>query len=113
MSSQVLRTIFISLPENWCPARLGKRANTKLTIIHRPITAGSVPGSISGIKLTTLSNETFAMIFTGTAAPNGTLYNSELAEDPISTGRMYTSVFVRHWDTCESTYSKGSAIANT
>jgi hypothetical protein len=62
---------------------------------------GSVPGSISGIKLTALSNSTFAVVFTGAAAPNGTLYNSELAEAPVSTGRLYTTVFVRHWDTCK------------
>lgn len=70
------------------------------TDIVRPTSAGSVPGSISGLKLVELSNGTFAMAFSGTAAPNGTLYNSALAEEPVSTGRMYTQIFVRHWDTC-------------
>jgi hypothetical protein len=45
------------------------------------------------------------MAFYGTAAPNGTLYNSALAEEPLSKGMMYTSTFVRHWDTCKSSHS--------
>lgn len=68
--------------------------------VFRPASAGSVPGSISGVKLVELGNGTFAVAFSGTAAPNGTLYNSALAETPVSTGRLYTQIFVRHWDTC-------------
>lgn len=59
-----------------------------------------MPGPISGVKLATLDNGTYGIAFSGTAAPNGTLYNSALAEEPVSTGRMYTQIFVRHWDTC-------------
>lgn len=67
------------------------------------ITAGSVPGAIDGLKTIEIESGTFALVFQGTAAPNGTLYNSELADsDPVSSGRMYTTVFVRHWDTCRS-----------
>ncbi|CZR50334.1 related to secreted dipeptidyl-peptidase V precursor [Phialocephala subalpina] len=64
-----------------------------------PIPAGSAPGPISGIKLAALGGGTYGIAFSGTAAPNGTLYNSALAEEPVSTGRMYTQLFVRHWDT--------------
>lgn len=71
-----------------------------MTDIIRPIPAGTVPGSISGVKLAELSDSTFAVAFSGTAAPNGTLYNSALAVEPVSSGRMYTQIFVRHWDTC-------------
>lgn len=71
-----------------------------MTEIIRPASAGFLPGPISGVKLVELSNGTFAVAFSGTAAPNGTLYNSALAETPVSTGRMYTQIFVRHWDTC-------------
>ncbi len=77
---------------------------------HSPIPAGSVPGSISGIKIVELGNGTFAMAYSGTASPNGTLYNSELAETPVSSGRMYTTVFVRHWDTCMFLYSITSCL---
>ncbi|TVY81913.1 Dipeptidyl-peptidase [Lachnellula suecica] len=64
-----------------------------------PIAAGSVPGAIDGLKTVDLGNGVWGLAFFGTAAPNGTLYNSELAETPVSSGRTYTSVFVRHWDT--------------
>ena len=30
---------------------------------------------------------------------NGTAYNEELEEEPLSTARIYTSIYVRHWDT--------------
>jgi hypothetical protein len=69
--------------------------------LDSPIDAGSVPGSISELKLVALGNGTTAMVYSGTA-PNGTLYNPGLAETLISTGRMYTKVFVRYWDTCKS-----------
>ncbi|KAG9228346.1 putative dipeptidyl-peptidase 5 [Amylocarpus encephaloides] len=65
----------------------------------KPIAAGSVPGAIDGLKLTKLSNSTWGVAFIGTAASNGTLYNSELADTPITSGRMYSQIFVRHWDT--------------
>ncbi|KAE8449415.1 hypothetical protein EG329_008316 [Mollisiaceae sp. DMI_Dod_QoI] len=65
----------------------------------KPTSAGLIPGSISGIKLADLDNGTFAIAFSGTAAPNGTLYNSALAETPVSSARLYTQIFVRHWDT--------------
>jgi hypothetical protein len=77
-----------------------------MTDIFRPASAGSVAGSISGVKLVELNNSTFAVAFSGTAAPNGTLYNSALAETPVSTGRMYTQIFVRHWDTCRFDLSR-------
>ena len=33
------------------------------------------------------------------AYENGTAYNEDLAEVPLSTARIYTSIYVRHWDT--------------
>lgn len=81
-----------------------------MTNIVSPTSAGSVPGSISGVKLVELSSGTFAVAFAGTTAPNGTLYNSALAETPVSTGRMYTQIFVRHWDTCRFTFGSNCVL---
>jgi hypothetical protein len=53
------------------------------------------------VKTIELGSGSWGLVFIGTAAPNGSLYNSENAVDPVSTGRMYTTVFVRHWDTCK------------
>ncbi|QSZ33781.1 hypothetical protein DSL72_005353 [Monilinia vaccinii-corymbosi] len=65
----------------------------------KPILAGSVPGAVDNLKVVKIGNGTLGVAFTGTASPNGTLYNSQLVIKPHSTGRAYTSIFVRHWDT--------------
>ncbi|KAB8303279.1 hypothetical protein EYC80_004721 [Monilinia laxa] len=64
-----------------------------------PVSAGSVPGAVDNLKLVDIGNETLGLAFSGQASPNGTLYNSELATKPYTTGRAYTTIFVRHWDT--------------
>jgi hypothetical protein len=68
----------------------------------RPILAGSVPGPVDNLKMVAIGNGTLGVAFTGQASPNGTLYNPELAKTPRSTGRAYTKIFVRHWDTCKT-----------
>lgn len=73
-----------------------------LTCLCRATSAGSVPGSVDGLKLVKLGRGTYAIAFVGAASPNGTLYNSELAPKPVTTGKIYTKIFVRHWDTCKS-----------
>lgn len=37
-------------------------------------------------------------VFTASAYPNGTMYNAATAPKKYTTGRVYTSLFVRHWD---------------
>lgn len=69
--------------------------------INRPISAGSIPGPVSGLKLVSTGVGTWGYAFTGSAAPNGTIYNSALVETPLSSGMMYTKIFVRHWDSCK------------
>ncbi|KAH6704007.1 Alpha/Beta hydrolase protein [Leptodontidium sp. MPI-SDFR-AT-0119] len=69
-----------------------------------PISAGSIPGPVSGLKLVSTGIGTWGYAFTGSAAPNGTIYNSALAETPLSSGMMYTKIFVRHWDSYVTPY---------
>lgn len=54
--------------------------------------------SIANIKLVSLDDGAFGIAVTGKATPNGHLYNEKDAEKPHSTGRVYNSLFVRHWD---------------
>lgn len=68
----------------------------------RSVLVSTVPGPISGLRVVEISKGSWAVAFSGTAAPNGTLYNPELASKPVSTGKAYTALFVRHWDTCKS-----------
>ena len=47
-----------------------------------------MPGTIDGFKMTNIVNGAWGVAFSGQASPNGALYNSELAEAPLSTGRI-------------------------
>ncbi|KAK3986676.1 dipeptidyl-peptidase 5 [Cladorrhinum sp. PSN332] len=58
----------------------------------------SIDGSISNVKVTRLGNDTLAFVASGLATPEGKLYNAETAEKPLSSARVYTSLFARHWD---------------
>lgn len=58
----------------------------------------SVNGAISNVKVTRLTNNTLAFVASALATPEGKLYNGETAEKPLSSARVYTSLFARHWD---------------
>jgi dipeptidyl aminopeptidase/acylaminoacyl peptidase len=59
----------------------------------------SLPAPYSGLKaVQTASGDIHFLVYTQ-AYPNGTAYNENLAETPVSTGRLYDSIYVRHWDT--------------
>jgi hypothetical protein len=48
--------------------------------------------------VTAIGNGTYGIAVTGKADPDGVLFNPEKTEKPISSGRLYTKPFVRHWD---------------
>lgn len=60
--------------------------------------AGTIDGPVGNVKLVPIGNGTYGIAVTGKAKPCGELYNPEKAKKPHSTGRLYTSLFVRHWD---------------
>lgn len=59
---------------------------------------GDVPGSISGIKLKVVEDGKIAIAVVATARPDGQFYNAETEAKKYSSGRVYDSTFVRHWD---------------
>ncbi|KAJ5664720.1 hypothetical protein N7462_011533 [Penicillium macrosclerotiorum] len=61
-------------------------------------TAGTVPGPVSDLKVTVIEPGKIGFAVTGKANPDGSLYNPHDAKKPHTTGRLYTSLFVRHWD---------------
>lgn len=61
-------------------------------------TAGTVPGPVSDLKVTTIEPGRIGFAVTGKANPDGTLFNPHDAKEPLSSGKLYTSLFVRHWD---------------
>ena len=84
-----------------------ENGNTSFTIgdsygIERPYTAGTVPGPVSNLKITVVESGTngvkIGFAVSGKANPDGSLYNPKDATKPLSSARLYTSLFVRHWD---------------
>ncbi|KAJ5097615.1 hypothetical protein N7456_008336 [Penicillium angulare] len=61
-------------------------------------TAGTVPGPVSDLKVTIIEPGKIGFAVSGKANPDGSLYNPHDAKKSHTTGRLYTSLFVRHWD---------------
>ncbi|KAF1959314.1 dipeptidyl-peptidase-like protein V precursor [Byssothecium circinans] len=60
--------------------------------------AGTIDGPVGNVKLAQIGNGTYGVALSGKAKPSGDLFNPEKAEKPLTTGRVYDSLFVRHWD---------------
>ena len=61
-------------------------------------TAAVVQGGISDLKLKVLEAGKVAFVATGKASKNGSLYDSEREPKKFSSGMLYDSLMVRHWD---------------
>ncbi len=80
-----------------------EKGATKLVIgsvdeVGKSYVAGVVPGPISDLKLKTLDEDKVAIAVSGKARPNGELYNPEDEPKKYTTGMLYDSLMVRHWD---------------
>src|SRR4051812_29240061 len=60
--------------------------------------AGTVKGPVSDLKIHAIGNREYAFAVSGKATPSGRLVNPTKAEKPHTSGRLYNSMFVRHWD---------------
>ncbi|KAH9906734.1 alpha/beta-hydrolase [Xylariomycetidae sp. FL2044] len=60
---------------------------------------GSLPAPYSGLKAAQTASGDINFLVYAKAYPNGTVYNEALASTPASSARIYTSIYVRHWDT--------------
>ncbi|KAL8745634.1 MAG: hypothetical protein Q9190_002238 [Brigantiaea leucoxantha] len=93
---------------NWLEDELlwlkeGAQGTTELVVgdavkVGSSYIAGTVSGSIANIKLKALEQGRVAIVVSGKATPDGTLYNGELESKKLTTGRLYDSTMVRHWD---------------
>lgn len=59
----------------------------------------TINGGIGNVKVTKLPNGTIALACSALATPDGRLANPETDKRPHSSAKIYTSLFVRHWDT--------------
>lgn len=64
--------------------------------------AGTIQAAAGNLKVKALGDGSFAVILSALASPDGSLYNSAKAPAAHSTGRLYTKLFVRHWDRYEN-----------
>ncbi|KAL1861450.1 hypothetical protein Daus18300_008843 [Diaporthe australafricana] len=54
--------------------------------------------SISNLKVSKLSDDTLALACSALVDPSGAMHNPESEKKPYSSAKVYTSLFVRHWD---------------
>ncbi|TQV97249.1 secreted dipeptidyl peptidase [Cordyceps javanica] len=59
----------------------------------------SFPGSLSSAKTKTLSSGKVALVTAAVTTPSGSLFLASDEKEPLSSGKIYDSLFVRHWDT--------------
>ncbi|KAE9370095.1 dipeptidyl-peptidase-like protein V precursor [Stipitochalara longipes BDJ] len=65
---------------------------------NEPEVVASFNGSVSNLKTTVIDSDTIALVVSGLATPEGELFNPETAPKSYSTAKVYTQLFVRHWD---------------
>ncbi|ORY56632.1 dipeptidyl-peptidase V [Pseudomassariella vexata] len=58
----------------------------------------SLPAPYSGLKAVLTSDGNIRFLVYSLAYPNGTAYNEALATEPASSARIYSQIYVRHWD---------------
>ena len=81
----------------------GEKSFTQLVVgdvdeVGKTYVAGIVPGPISEIKLKTLDRDRVAIALVGKANPDGSFYNPDDQPKRHSSGMLYDSLMVRHWD---------------
>jgi dipeptidyl aminopeptidase/acylaminoacyl peptidase len=57
-----------------------------------------LPAPLSGLKTAITKSGDINFLVYGESYANGTAYNEELAATPLSSARIYDSIYVRHWD---------------
>lgn len=81
----------------------GEKEHTQLVVgsadeVGKSYVAGLVPAPISDVKLKILDAERVAIVVSAKAKLDGSLYQKEDEPKKYSTGMLYESLMVRHWD---------------
>lgn len=66
--------------------------------IGNEYTAATIAGSIGDVKLKSLDQNKIAIAFVAKARPDGSMYNPDDEPKKHTSGMVYDSVMVRHWD---------------
>jgi dipeptidyl aminopeptidase/acylaminoacyl peptidase len=62
---------------------------------------GEIAAPAGNLKIKALKGGEFAVVVSALATPDGELFNPEKAVKTQSSGRLYSSLYVRHWDAYE------------
>lgn len=81
----------------------GEKGVTQLVVgdaeeVGKTYVAALVPGPISNVKFKAMGDGKIAVAVSGKAKPDGSLYNPEDEPKKHSSGLVYDSLMVRHWD---------------
>ena len=81
----------------------GEKGHTQFVVgradeVGKSYIAGLVPAAVSDLKLKVLDEDRVAIVFSAKAKTDGSLYNEEDEPKKLSTGSLYESLMVRHWD---------------
>lgn len=74
------------------------RGTLELTVYSK-YTVGTVNSAVSDWKIKSNGKDKLWIALAAATGPDGRLYNAEQASKSPSTGRLYSSTMVRHWDT--------------
>jgi hypothetical protein len=72
---------------------------SKTKTLDRKRTVGTIDTSPNSLKLKKLDNGSYIFAVSAPTTPSGTLFNPDKEEKSHSSGRLYKTTFVRHWDT--------------
>lgn len=61
----------------------------------------SINAPAGNLKVAKLSDSEYAVVLSAQSDVKGELFNPEKADKPLSSGKLYTSLYVRHWDEYE------------
>ena len=59
----------------------------------------TIDAGISNLKVKKLASGNIALVCSALATPEGKLANPEAEPKPLSSAKVYTRLFARHWDT--------------
>ncbi|KAG6005142.1 hypothetical protein E4U21_000396 [Claviceps maximensis] len=87
--------LYLKGDDNGCTMIMTQRVLDK----SQPQLINYLAGSISSPKTKVLSTSNVAVCFAGLTTPKGDLYWPPADQKPHDTAKIYSSLFVRHWDT--------------
>ncbi|KAK4129285.1 hypothetical protein N657DRAFT_609457 [Parathielavia appendiculata] len=92
--------LYLKSRDNGCTSLVIRHVNSSTAELSYE--AGFINAPISNVKVKKLSDGGIAFACSALTTPGGQLFNPETEKKPHSTAKVYTTLFVRHWDAWNS-----------